>query len=277
MDLTSGNGEVLLQASSAALQPFVALPPEQQQQAIQMEATTTEMNDLLGQESSGASINTEIQAILDKNLADLTDISEAHTLAELTGELSADETALLDRIRTNSIANLSEVVNEETEGLVKSSIADLTARGVLAGNVGTQALADIDKYRTTKLTQGTRDIETALAGQELSMIGENKERQVDLWNLEAKTDVSKAGMALDWESSKLAAATTTAGQQTQWDTARLNALTNIYNTQQTGEWNAADTALGYAQKDATEEANKWDMWGNIGSGISNALMYSMWD
>jgi len=262
-------GDIALTGAIAASQGMQNASPAQAAAMVKeanMATIQGDIGELLGKEQP------DISALMDKSLADITSISEMHTLAELTGELSADERSLLDRMRTNSIANLSEVVNEETQDLVKSKIADLTARGVLAGNVGTQALADIDKYRTTKLVQGTRDIETALAEKELGLISESKDRQMQLWDLESKRDLTEAGMALDWERSKLGAETTRAGQQTQWDLGRLGALTDIYGIEKTGEWKSADVALGYAQKEAAEEASKWQAWGNIGLGL-----WSMWD
>lgn len=264
-------GDIALTGAINASQAMQNASPSQISAMIKEANMATIQGDiggLLGKETPGG----DISAFMDRGLAGLTDISEMHTLAELTGELSDTEKGLLDRMRTNAIANLSEVVTEETEGLVKSKIADLTARGVLAGNVGTQALTDIDKYRTQQLVRGTRDIETALAEKELGMISESKERQMDLWDLESQRDFTKAGLALDWERSKLAAETTRAGQQTQWDLGRLGALTDIYGIEKTGEWKGADIALGYAQKEAAEDVSKWNMWGNIGLGL-----WSMWD
>ena len=271
-DLDSGDTEKIQAAEAKFWPTFSAEEQQSLNKEVQMGAVMGDINTLLSQGQVGS--------VMDKSFADLIAISEAHSLAELTGELSQKDQELLERMRTNSITNLSEIVNEETEDLIKSKIADLTDRGVLAGNIATQALADIDKYRTQKLTQGTRDIETFLAGKELDLIGQEKGRQIDLWELEAKTDLTKAGFALDWEGKKLGAAT-------QWDVAKLNALTDIYGIEKTGEWKGADialgreqlsaqTALGYAQAEAAEDASKWNAWGNIGSGLGMGLMYSLW-
>jgi hypothetical protein len=232
-----------------------------------------------------------VNELMDVQLSDLVSLSEAHTLAELTGGLSDEESALLDRMRTNSIANLTEIVNEETEGLVKSKIADLTARGVLSGNVGTQALQEIDKYRAKTVTQGTRDIETALAEKELNLRQQNKTNQLQLWNLENQRELAEAGFATDIYKSKLGMAGDLTKSQAAWDASRLNALTSIYGAELGAESDAARTAaylesaklgsqsswdIANLQKDYSEDASKWNLWGNVAQGASSALMYSLW-
>lgn len=211
----------------------------------------------------------ELDDIMETSLSDLATVSQIHSLSELTGSLSSEQSALLDRIRTNSIANLSEVVNEETEDLVKSKIADLTSRGVLSGNVGTQALQDIDEYRTKKLVQGTRDIETNLAGLELNLIESNKEKQMELWGQELTKDLETAKLTTGWETAKLGTkgelASTMLGAQSDWDIARLNALTNIYGADTSGRY---DLQVAGMQSKAADTASKWGAIGSIGGAIA---------
>ena len=214
----------------------------------------------------------KLETTLNSSLADLVSISTVHSLSELTGTLSSEQTALLERIRTNAIANLTEVTNEDTEDLIKSKITDLTTRGVLSGNVGTQALEKIDEYRTKKLVQGTRDIETSLAGKELELIESNKANQMDLWQLEQAQDLSKAQLTTGWETAKLGTqgnlATSMLNTQSDWDIARLNALTNIYGADKAGQYNLQ---IANMQKDASDTASGWGAIGSIGGSIIKAL------
>ena len=220
-------------------------------------------------------MGTEFRDMMGASLADLTKISKIHELSELTGELPAYEKELLNKIKNNAMLNLTEIVNDETADIVKNEIASLVDRGVLRGNIGTQALAKIDEKRTQALVQGGRDIETAVMEKELGMIGEQKGNELKLWEQEQTREIDllkigedrwKTATQLDLDKYK---------SDIVWDTSRMNALTDMWKAEKSAETaasgQASDWSIAQMQADAQETAAQWNTWSNLG----NTAMWMM--
>jgi len=261
-------------------------------------------------------MGTEFRDKMGASLTDLTTVSKIHELSELTGELPAYEKELLDKIKNNAMLNLTEIVNDETADIVKGEISSLVDRGVLRGNIGTQALGAIDEKRTQLLIQGGRDIEASIMEKELGMIGEQKGREMELWSQEQNREMDllkinedrwKTGTELDYRKylsdveaqqglwttesaremdlAKMKQDLYLEGTQLDldkyksdivWDTSRLNSLTDMWQTEKNVELarsgQGQDWSIAQMQKDAAEDASKWNAWGNIGT---SAMWMSM--
>jgi len=243
--------------------------------AIKQSNILNELNTLMGtgftMDNLGATreVGTEFRDAMGASLADLTKVSKIHELSELTGELPAYEKALLEKIKNNAMLNLTEIVNDATEDIVKNEIASLVDRGVLRGNIGTQALAKIDEKRTQTLVQGGRDIESAVMERELGLIGEQKGREMDLWGMEQEREMEllkigedrwKTGTQLDLDKYKA---------DVTWDIYRMGTLADLYKTEKTAEATAAgygqNWSIAQLQAEAAETASQWNAWGNLGS------------
>ena len=216
-----------------------------------------------------------IEAKLTQITDDLSLATQLRDLSQVTGALSDEENSMLDQLEENSRLTLSELVNSETEDVLKTSIASMVDRGVLQGGVGSETLKRIDDLRTTRLTQGYRDISSQRIGQELTMREANKDRQMDLWDLEQSGAIAKAGIQqenvkteadLAWKdyTAETQQKQFEYGEQMDWQKALLTSETNKYY---------ADKGLTIAgmEQESAERANKYDMWGNIIGGVSTGV------
>jgi len=218
-------------------------------------------------------------ANIESKLTQITDdlglATQLRDLSQVTGALSDEENSMLDQLEENSRLTLSELVNSETEDVLKTSIASMVDRGVLQGGVGSETLKRIDDLRTTRLTQGYRDISSQRIGTELEMREANKGRQMDLWDLEQSGAIAKAGIQqenvkteadLAWKdyTAETQQKQFEYGEQMDWEKALLQSQTQKYG---------ADKGVKIAgmEQDSAEEANKYDMWGNIIGGVSTGV------
>ena len=223
--------------------------------------------------------------LIDYNTQQLQNVKTVQELSEYTGELTTDEKSMLDQIASNSISQITSTVNEETQDIVSSKIADLVGKGVLDSTVGTQLLAKVAESAQEAIAKGTTDIETARLQQELSIQQSNKDRALNWANygLNKEQIYSQLGSQnLSALQSPLTSGTQisqyASGLQNQWGNSASNSLSSLMsnltsqsNTQYQGALNAA---IQTAQNEAGIAGSQWGAFGTaagLGAGAAIAM------
>ncbi len=194
----------------------------------------------------GATIN----PVLQKFESEMGDISFIKSMSDLTGiGISAEDSAMIDQMVQNSIATLTENVNEQNVTEVKNTIADLVNRGIMDSTLAGFGLAEVEKKRMSLIGQGTREFETWGMGQKIELGEAAKGRAVDIWGDQADLAAKMGSLyevereqGLDWQKALLAASTAE---------KRLG----------------AETGWAGQEMSAWEQANKYNLYGNIIAGI----------
>jgi hypothetical protein len=137
----------------------------------------------------------------------LTSVSEAKKLGEITGTLTSKDLSLFDEMEASAVANLKSQITEETKDVWYSSIADLVNKGVLQGTVGTRILSEISNNSMNKFTEGVNNIRTARNTAILSTLEAEKNRQATSMNLDKSLLAQKYGWDLNAQTQLATAGT----------------------------------------------------------------------
>lgn len=291
-DIPSMEGMSEGETETALTNHYNSLTPQQQQQigTLSNDLPALEGGMTLGGLGIGGGFSPEynrpdapdfeaVKAQLADIANDVKIATELRELGDLTGGLSDEETAILDRIEENSRLNMSEIVNSQTEDVMKSAIASMVDRGVLQGAIGAETLKRIDQTRTEILTRGYRDIASQRLGTEINLREAQKGRQMGLWQMEQSGALARAGIeqagvlaGADYDWKKYLGETEQAqyetGIQTDWQKSLLDAYTRMYAADKSTS-SAANIAAGY--RESAKEASKWNAIGNITGSFINTF------
>lgn len=190
----------------------------------------------------------EFNSAMDAFKSSIEDIKYIGSMAELTGGLSAQETQMLETIRSNATTNLTNAVNESTVDLAQTEISRLVDRGVLQGDIGANIISQVYENAGDTVGAESRNIESDVARMGLDIIDKNKQYQMDMW-----------GKQYDVTRDKAAAYGQAAGLQMDWDKSQAS--------------NALTRELGQMELGAYESAQDKQMWGNLGSAALTASPY----
>lgn len=165
-------------------------------------------------------------------------IEEAKSLGEITGDLSEQEMTALDTMANNAITTMTQNVNRELNDVMGKTIADLTNRGVLQGDVGATQMAKVQERALELISTGTAGIESQKMANIIQLGEAQKSRQLQMQQMvqqgtitRAQMDQSLAGGLLNYAGGQQqyaqqyaqAADQFSSGLSQQWDQSRVNA------------------------------------------------------
>ena len=187
--------------------------------------------------------------------AQLQDILDARNAGDTLGDLSDQEREALDTMEQNAVNSLIESVGRGHEEISGKMIADLVDRGVLQGNVGAKALADLGEESQRLIAEGTTSIESEKMRAILAL-GE-----------------SKAGRELQMEQFGIQAGQFSKGLAQQWKQTQMGGGLNMWGTMggyRQGEADRAlNAAIATAESQAAIKASMWNAFGGAaGAGIA---------
>jgi len=234
-----------------------------------------QLQSALGGQPATQAETDRLNSIMDNFEKVNTDIKFIHDLTELEGvTLSDEEKGFLETMRQNATTNLTDAVNESTIELAEQKIADLVNRGVLQGNIGSEAISKIYEKAGKVVGEQSRNIESDIANIGFQTLEQKKANQMNLWGKELEADIASATTGTDkWKSMGLLE-TTSQGMKQDWNQSLINALTTMRGQDISKEiaGTQAGTSLSLANKelDVWKDVNKQSNWANIGAALINA-------
>jgi hypothetical protein len=180
----------------------------------------------------------------------LSSVEEARKLGELTGTLTSKELAMFDEMESAAVTNLKSQVNEQTQDIWNTALADLVNKGVLQGTVGSRILGEIGGDAIQKIAEGVNNIRISKNTGILSAVEASKNRTATSMNLDKSLLTQKYGWDLDAQT-KLAVA------GTQADASKTASQYGL----------AGNLGLGVAGLAAKTLSSDW--WSNLGKVSNN--------
>jgi hypothetical protein len=213
----------------------------------------------------------------------LESIRAAKELGGVSGELSASDMEALNTMEQNAITTLTETLNRDmSRQYMPDAIAQLVDRGVLQGDVGAQATAEVLKRRDELLAEGTREFSTRKMESQLNLTEAERNRRLQLLQLAQQGLISADQLKQQWVSgatdmmnSQEALSQNWQNLAQQWDTSKLGIASDLFTRQAGLEAGLQDSAANRAlqlqianmQQGSSNTASKWNAIGNVGSGI----------
>jgi hypothetical protein len=142
--------------------------------------------------------------------------------------LTAEEKEMFDVIEDQQIDALTRGVNENVKEIAETRISQLTDRGVLQGNIGRDTLSKVYEDASDAIAQGSSQIRS-----------QSMQNQLNFLSTKYTTGAQLYGQQLSQE----------------WQTGE-SALDRKYGRD-----------LADQREDALDRANKWNLFGNVASGI----------
>lgn len=105
-------------------------------------------------------------------------VKAAREMGAITGDLSEQEMDALNTLEANAIQTLEETVGRSEDKIMASTISEMVNRGMLQGDVGAQAMAEVGKRSQELIAEGTRDIESQKMSSILNIGEAQKNRQL---------------------------------------------------------------------------------------------------
>jgi len=223
------------------------LPMQQEYQQMALDLMRQQVADLTSPE---ALAQKQVQGELAQ--WQLEGIKQVREMGAISGELSASELSSLDTIEQNAINTLQTNVGIDARKVMSTVVSEMVDRGVLQGDVGAKAIADVQDRQNELLTQGISSIESTRMGLQLGL-------QSD-----------KANRDLAWRQALMSGAITT-GQYQQGIQADLGrTLSGISSSSQSLESQALQYGSGLSQQYTLGKLNAGiSQWGQMASMRGN--------
>lgn len=223
------------------------LPIQQEYQQMAMDLMRQQVAD---QSSPEALAQKQVQGELAQ--WQLEGIKQVREMGAISGELSESELNSLNTIERNAINTLQTNVGIDARKVMSTVVSEMVDRGVLQGDVGAKAIADVQDRQNELLTQGISSIESTRMAQQLGL-------QSD-----------KASRDLAWRQALMSGAITT-GQYQQGVQADLGrTLSGISSSAQNLESQALQYGSGLSQQYTLGKLNAGiSQWGQMASMRGN--------
>lgn len=210
----------------------------------------------------------------------LGEIEEARKLGDMTGTLTSAELRMFDEMESSAVANLKSQVNDQTQDVWNTALADLVNRGVLQGTVGTKILGTIGGENVRTIAEGINTLRIAKNTGELTAMEGNKNRAITWQNMLTQESLGLLGLGQGYANIETTAQTSAENRALQEAIAQLQATTqtNIAGMTNKNQWDIANldaktrlaTAGLYAGAAGT--ASGYGLAGNLGVAGIGALM-----
>ena len=216
-------------------------------------------------------------------------IQKAKELGEITGDLSDQEMAALDTMYGTAQANLETSLQRGVDNILPSVVAEMVDRGVLQGDIGAKAIADVYERKAELLSEGTLSLEGQKASSILAMGEAQKNRQLQLQQLLQSGLISGeqadqlyaqnawgavGGQGALAQQSMLSAQQFASGLSQQWEQSKLNAGIAQWGQMAGMRGAEADRALqaaiATAEAESAASASKWGALGSVGGMLGMA-------
>lgn len=223
-------------------------------------------------------------------------IQAARDLGEITGDLSEQEMTALDTMEINAIQTLTSTVQEQTEEMMGKTIAQMVDRGVLQGDIGAKAMADIGEASAEAIAQGTSAIVSQKMGAIVGMGEAQKGRQLQMQEMVQAGAMGREAAQQQWAGQAFGmtggeraaqqqfaqtASQFSAGLARDWEKTQLGAGMGIWGGMVGQREAAAERALQQSiaqmQASAAKSASKWGAFGNIAGMAGMAKIMSSKD
>ena len=255
------------------------LPLETQYKQLALEYMNKQIQEMDSPEA-------QAQKALESELTQwqLEGIKAAREMGAITGELSASELTALDTMEQNAITKLQTNVGIDAQKVMQKTVAEMVDRGVLQGDIGAQAIAEVGKRTQELLTQGISDIESTRMGQQLGLQSEKANRELAWRNALMSGALSQEQFGemqgqnimsnyLNQQQMQNVASQYSTGLSQQWEQTKLGAGISQWS-QMAGlrgqEANRAlEASIASSQAKASESASMW-MAGGTAAGIGVA-------
>jgi len=223
-------------------------------------------------------------------------IQAARDLGEITGDLSEQEMTALNTMETNAIQTLTSTVQEQTEEMMGKTIAQMVDRGVLQGDIGARAMADIGEASAEAIAQGTSAIVSQKMGAVVGMGEAQKGRQLQMQGMVQAGAMGREAAQQQWVGQAFGmtggqqaaqqqfaqtASQFSAGLARDWEKTQLGAGMQMWGGMVGQREAAAERALQMSiaqmQASAAKSASKWGAFGNIAGMAGFAAIKSSKD